>query len=235
MAMLPEILSKLLPIDKRLMQADDNMRSPSELGLESADNNSRHPDRMMMDKQIGGSGAIIDDTGKFSLNQTPFSSLKDAITKSRSGDNSGPGVLRQLLSSVLGGGLVAGTGTVGGDPAGVGGVTHTPGTKQDAALNPTPMKDQSQFNFQPTSLPQPRPDYAQPSALDPTTIEQLRQSLLSDSGQLDPNNPNGLAGRMSDPNSQVDMNNQRKDAMNIEDSVRGFDGSRKANIQKGNQ
>lgn len=164
----------------------------------------------------------------------PFS---EAISKSRANENTRPGVLRQLLSSVLGGGMVPGTGTVGGDPAGISGPTHTPGTRQDAALSSTPMKDQPQPSFQlpPTPISQPRPDYSQPSALDPVAIEQLRQSLLTDSGQMDPNNPNGLSGRMNDPNSQVDMNNQRKESQTIEDSVRGFDGSIKANIQEGNQ
>lgn len=225
--MLPDLLSKLLTIDKRPWAADNNIFNPS--GETGTDNSTVLPDKMMQDKAYKG---IMDDDGYFSLDQNPFAGLKDAITKSRSGDNSGPGVLRQLLGSLLQGKIVPNTGTVGGDPAGIGTDTHTPGTRQDAALNPTPMKDQSQFNMQPVA---PRMDYSQPSALDPVAIEQLRQSLLTDAGQLDPNNPNGLAGRMSDPNSQVDMNNQRKESMDIEDSVRGFDGSRKANIQKGNQ
>lgn len=51
--------------------------------------------------------------------------------------------------------------------------------------------------------------YAQPTALDPTAIEQLRQSLLGQAGQNDPSNPNGLAGRMTGPNSKVDMQQQK--------------------------
>lgn len=229
MPMLPELLSNLLKIDKRPWSADNNSRAPNE--TDSADHNVIDPDKMMQDKSAAESDAIRTDSGSFSLDQTPFSGLKDIIAKSRAGGDSGPGVLRQLLGSLLQGKMVPNTGTVGGDPAGVSGPTHTPGTRQDAALNPTPMKDQSQPNF---ALP-PRPDYAQPTALDPAAIEQLRQSLLSDSGQLDPNNPNGLSGRMNDPNSQVDMNNQRRESQSIEDSVRGFDGNRRANIQKGNQ
>lgn len=229
--MLPELLSKILSVDKQLMADTRIERSPSELGLDSADTGSITPDKMMQNKATDG---IRNDSGDFSLDQSPFAGLKDMIAKSRTVDgngNEGPGVLRQLLGSLLQNKLVPNTGTVGGDPAGVAGATHTPGTRQDAALNPTPMKDQSQPNF---ALP-PRPDYAQPTALDPAAIEQLRQSLLSDSGQLDPTNPNGLSGRMNDPNSQVDMQNQRKESQSIEDSVRGFDGSRRANIQKGNQ
>lgn len=233
---LPQLLNELLKIEKRPMGNENNSaRDPSEFGMDSADSGVQSPDRMQMNKSIGEQPAIIDDTGKFSLNQTPFSGLKDMISKSRSGNDTGPGMLRQLLGNVLGGGMVPGTGTVGGDPAGVSKPDHVPGTRQDAALNPQPLQSQPQPNLQPTPLPQPRPDYSQPSALDPKAIEELRMSLLSDSGQLDPNNPNGLSGRMNDPNSQVDMQNQRRESQTIEDSVRGFDGSRRANIQKGNQ
>lgn len=204
----------------------------------SSEQDIQTPDQMMKNKAVNSDpNNIYDDSGKlvdYSTNN-PFAKLGDMVKTSRAGDNTGPSVLRQLLSSVLGGGIVPGTGTVGGDPAGVAGPTHTPGTKQDAALNPTPMTQQKQPNLSPVPLSQPRPDYSQPSALDPNAIEELRRSLLSDSGQLDPNNPNGLAGRMTGPNSQVDMNNQRKETQSMEDSLRGFDGSRQAKIKKGNQ
>lgn len=224
--MLNELLGQLLKIEKRpIMNENNSQRDPSELGMDSADSGVLDPFKMQQNRMMKG---IINDSGDFSLDQTPFQGVVDMIKKSRADNNTGPSLLRQLLGSVIGGGIVSGTGTVGGDPAGVAKPDHVPGTRQDAALNPMPMKDQSQPNFE-------KPDYSQPSALDPVAIEELRQSLLSDAGQLDPDNPNGLAGRMTGPNSQVDMNNQRREAMSIEDSVRGFDGSRKAAIQKGNR
>jgi hypothetical protein len=63
-------------------------------------------------------------------------------------------------------------------------------------------------------------NYAQPSALDPTQIEQLRQSLLTHSGQLDPNNPNGLAARMSGPYSKIDQQGQEGEATAISNQFR---------------
>lgn len=231
MPMLPDLLKQLVLISGRQHYPDNNDTAMSKSAEDlTQDKNITHPNEGPMAFKPPAD-AVYDDSGKFSLDQTPFAGLKDMIGKSRAGDNSGPGVLRQLLGSLLQGQMVPHTGTVGGDPAGVSKPDHVPGTRQDAVLNPTPLKDQSQPNF---ALP-PRHDYAQPTALDPAAIEQLRQSLLSDSGQLDPSNPNGLSGRMNDPNSQIDMQNQRRESQSIEDSVRGFDGSRKANIQKGNQ
>lgn len=189
----------------------------------------------------------------------------DAITKSRANNNTGPGVLRQLLSSILGGGIVPNTGTVGGG----GPPDHVPGTRQDAVLNPTPLKSQRQSNLVPTigkdqirygdsygpnqsefggNRPevvnpgydtgqrytvQPK-DYSMPRALDPQSLEELRTSLLTQAGQLDAGNPNGLAGRMSDPNAAVDQRNQMGEAQRQHDSLRGFDGSRAQKIKDAN-
>src|SRR5258708_13828693 len=63
--------------------------------------------------------------------------------------------------------------------------------------------------------PPPTSPYAQHSAIDPTGIEQLRQSLMTQAGQLDPNNPNGLSGRMNTPNSKLDMQMQGQEADSI--------------------
>lgn len=189
------------------------------------------PDAMMMNKAIGSDpNNITNDSGSFSLDQSnPF---LDAIRKSREG---GPGVLRQLIDSFMGGGgLQPGTGTVGGG----GSPDHAPGTEQDAALNPAPIPLQKQRNLAPTISPAPQlpspPDYSMPQALDPVSIEELRTSLLTQAGQLDPNNPNGLAGRMSDPNAQVDQRNQMNDAQRQHDSLRGFDGARQQRIKDTN-
>lgn len=318
--MLPDLLKTILANEHGARNDGPSRLAITPNAIETdgtAADNHMKPDQLMSQSLWPDKGNVTNDAGDI-VGWNEFSGLKDAIAKSRAGDNSGPGVLRQLLGSLLQGKMVPGTGTVGGDPAGVAGATHTPGTQQDAALNPTPMKDQSQPGMQRTGLLEKgnidlnnRPvvqnddgtistvqsksfnfggkevllptisddgrhlsdqdaiaqyratgkhlgmfgdinsanqyaqqlhedqakqyKYAQPSALDPVAIEQLRQSLLSDSGQLDPNNPNGISGRMNDPNSQIDINNQRKETQSIEDSVRGFDGSRKANIQKGNQ
>lgn len=62
--------------------------------------------------------------------------------------------------------------------------------------------------------------YAQPTALDPTAIEQLRQSLLGQAGQMDPSNPNGLSGRMNSPNSKTDMQQQRDQMNEMSGSMR---------------
>lgn len=239
--MLPELLNSIFKIEKRPMMMESDPH-PSQFNLESSDTGSVNPEKFMSDRTTGADkNNIYNDSGKI-VDYDPgdaFASLKDMLKKSREGDNSGPGVLKQLLSSLFSsepnrrtGQLVPNTGTVGGG----GPPDHVPGTRQDAALNPTPMKQQRQPALVETvPLPRPRPDYSQPTALDPVAIEQLRQSLLTDAGQRDPNNPNGLAGRMTSPNANVDMRNQGKEAQSIEDSVRGFDGSRQAKIKKGNQ
>lgn len=225
--MLIDLLKELVGKIPTGMNVPDIEWSPAELGLDSSDKNILHPEESSQ-RPKAPVDTITNDSGSFSLDQTPFSGLKDMLTKSREGDNSGPGVLRQLLGSIFQGKLQPGTGTVGGG----GPPDHVPGTRQDAALNPMPMKDQTQFNLAPTPIPQARPDYSQPSALDPQAIEELRRSLLTDAGQLDPNNPNGLSGRMSSPNANVDMNNQRQESMSIEDSVRGFDGVKSAKMKE---
>lgn len=218
MAMLTDILQKLI--------GTGNDRGGVSWGDE-LDNNVVNPDVYMMRKQQNTDPSIIkDDSGSFSLDQSnPF---LDAIRKSREG---GPGVLRQLLDSFMGGGgLQPGTGTVGGG----GPPDHTPGTQQDAALNPTPLKAQRQPNLAPQLPPPPPPDYSMPQALDPVSIEELRTSLLTQAGQLDPNNPNGLSGRMSSPNASVDQRNQMNETQQQSDSLRGFDGARKQKIKSMN-
>lgn len=220
MAFLLDLLQKLASGEKP-MAGDSNEVTPDML-MQSQKTNV-DPRNITNDK-----GSIVDyDTHDWSKGN-PFA---DAITKSRENNNTGPGVLRQLLSSIIGGGLQPGTGTVGGG----GPPDHVPGTRQDAALNPTPLKMQKQPNLAPqVQAPPPPPDYSMPQALDPQSIEELRQSLLGQAGQLDPNNPNGLAGRMSDPNASVDQRNQMNEAQGQHDSLRGFDGSRKQKIKETN-
>lgn len=151
--------------------------------------------------------------------------LMNAFNTSRANNNTGPGVLKQLLGTLTGGGSPD-TGASSTDNFS-GGQASAP-----ANTNPTPIANQPQGNLAPTDdtsltpLPQARPasapasPYAQPTAIDPAGIEQLRQSLLTDAGQRDPNNPNGLAGRMSSPNSKLDMQSQGDEAQSIDNSFR---------------
>lgn len=107
---------------------------------------------------------------------------------------------------------------------GTGDPNHVPGTGKDAVLDPTPMPKQKQRNLKPRAdlLPETPPvDYSQPTALDPQSIEELRLSLLTQSGMLDPGNPNGLPALMSGPYSAIDMKAQADEANAISDAVRG--------------
>lgn len=236
MVMLADLLKKFIDDNKTVRpRGDTYMEKPPEI----LENNGKAVDSHWNLKQFFGmnepySGTITKDDGSVSTDQSnPF---LDAIQKSRANDDKGPGVLRQFLDSVMNPGLTPGTGTVGGGE----GSQHVPGTGTDAALDQTPMKDQKQENLAPTGVPLPQerpasaPDYSQPSALDPQSIEELRTSLLTQAGQMDPNNPNGLSGRMNSPNAGPDMGQQQNQAMSIEDSIRGFDGVKSAKIKQRN-
>lgn len=165
---------------------------------------------------------VMDDSGSISTDQSnPF---MDAIRKSRAGNNNGTPVLKQLMSSLFSPSSSASSAA----PLSGGTVGPTSGDTFSA----TPSKDQTQTGLQPAQedgvpLPQERPEaaptespYAQPTALDPTSIEQLRLSLQTQAGQMDPNNPNGLSGRMNDPNSQVDQEIQGTQAQDIDNQFR---------------
>lgn len=191
--------------------------------LDTKDQNVVSPDKMMQDKALTDPTTITTDSGSISPDQSnPF---LDAIQKSRANGNQGPGVLRQMMTSMFGsnperekGGLVPDTGT----------------PRMEELLSPIPNKLQKPGVLQPNvPLPEPRPDYTMPQALDPQSIEELRQSLLSDSGQRDPNNPNGLAGRMTSPNAGVDQRNQMNEAQRMTDDLRGFDGARAQRMKMG--
>jgi len=179
-------------------------------------------------------GTISNDAGSLvDFNPgNPFAKLVDK--------NAEQGTLRNFLGRIFDNGqLTPGTGTVGG-----GGLPdHVPGTEQDAALNPTPMKDQKQKRFAPVDEPPPPVgpngaptdeldanalkayadktyDYSQPTALDPVAIEQLRKSLLTQAGQMDPNNPNGLSGRMNSPNAAAEQTQQIEETQRMGDQLR---------------
>lgn len=233
MAMLNDILQSIMSQGSASAVADpEGAKTPDQVGIGSSDKGVLDPLRLMLQGEKAPSDTITKDDGSISTDQSnPF---LDAIAKSRANDNKGPGVLRQFLDSIMKPGLTPNTGTVGGnDP------TVVPGEGQDAALNPIPMAKQPQRGLQQSAkqltqnipLPAPRPDYSMPTALDPQSIEELRMSLLTQAGQMDANNPNGLSGRMNSPNADSDMGQQRNEAMRIEDSVRGYDGVKSARMK----
>lgn len=225
MAMLADLLKEIMGGG-----GNDNIeKTPDAVGKTSSDTGVMSPGQLMNQAQKPPAGTITDDSGTIrDFNPSnPFANLLKGPAEQ--------GTMRNFLGRVLGGGMVPGTGTVGGG----GPADHVPGTQTDPALDPNPMAQQPQRGLQPsakqmTAAPPP-PDYSMPTALDPQSIEELRTSLLTQAGQMDINNPNGLSGRMNSPNAESDMGQQRNEAMRIEDSVRGFDGSKKAKIAERNR
>lgn len=179
------------------------------------DKNNMTPKDYMGNKKDGAE--ILNDDGTFSKDQTPFD-----IQKYLNGPAE-KGTLRNFLQRLQGNPDAPAVDNLSG------------GQATDKQLDPVPTAVQRGADLAPVPdpavpLPTPRPatpDYSMPTALDPAAIEQLRQSLLTQAGQMDPNNPNGLSGMMNGPNSNIDMGQQRNQAMGIEDSIRGFDGGPK--------
>lgn len=183
------------------------------------DNINMTPKDLMGNKKLPDS--ITTDDGNFSTDQNPFN-----IQKYLNGGEKG--TMREFYRRMTDSNTPLNKDDgMGPDPLSGGTVT------KGADLSPVPSAQQPQPDLASTNvpLPQPRPaqapDYSQPSALDPQSIEELRTSLMTQAGQMDPNNPNGLSGRMNSPMAGPDMGQQGSAAMNIEDSVRGFDGSPK--------
>lgn len=214
---------------------------------DSQDANVVHPKIVMGNKMTeeDNKNAIIDDSGSYSkdqsnsfLNRLRLGNLdKNPFLNMLGPGGNGPGTISGFISRMLSPTPEAQNGNQLSPPSigGTGDPNHVPGTGTDAVLNPTPMQDQSQPNLAPVPLPTPDPRrYEMPTALDPQSIEELRQSLMTGAGQLDSSNPNGLSGRMNSPNADSDMGKQRNESMNIEDSIRGFDGRRSQAIKESN-
>lgn len=176
--------------------------------------------------------AVIDDSGQqvdYDSGSTMLGFIKKLMEGKgtfRGEQGTLSGFLSRLLNPAPMGtdtGVMGKQGTVGG---GVGS-DHVPGTGKDPGLDPTPTAKQRQRSMAPVNPNNqdldraPPQNYAQPTALDPQQIEELRQSLLSDSGQRDPNNPNGLAGRMTGPYSNLDQGAGMQEAQGIADKIRG--------------
>lgn len=179
-----------------------------------------HPDQMMTQMQKPPPGTISDDSGKlvdFNFDSNPFKKIIDSLP------GGGQGTMTGMLKNLFGSepmpqqklmdksGVTPRIGGTG-DP------NHVSGTGEDAVLSRTPIKDQRQRSM---AAPPPPPDYSMPTALDPQSIEELRQSLMTQSGMMDPANPNSLPARMSGPYSQHDMKSQADEANAISDAVRG--------------
>lgn len=159
--------------------------------------------RMLIDSLTGKKSDASPDGGG-----NPFAQLVNA--------DAPQGTMRNFLGRMMGN-----------DPTNV-------GSAVTANLDPTPTADQPQANLQPSAdaagtsasvpLPQPRPNiYAQPSAFNPQQIDELRASLLAQTGQMAPNADIGGVT----PTQPDAMGQQRNEAMGIEDAIRGFDGGPK--------
>lgn len=222
MSMLADFLAKSrAELKGTHADSDSGMMLPHQFLKNGADadndHNSINPKHFMGNKESTPPDAVTGDDGMYSTDQSnPF---MDAIRKSRQNGDRGPGVLKQFFDQLMS------------DPKPIkdqGGLSAPVATPSDISRGPdlpAPLNDGS-----PVPLPTPRPaaaDYSMPTAIDPQSIEQLRQSLLTDAGQKDPSNPNGLAGRMASPNGPADMGQQQNQSMGIEDSIRGFDGGTK--------
>lgn len=178
---------------------------------ERFDTNVVHPDNYMIGKDINNDpknitndqGQIVDrDTWDWSKGN-PFEKMMQNPAEQ--------GTVRGFLQRMQGG-----------NPTNVGSATEMVApTSTPNDVNPTPMQQQRQAGLQSTTpTPMPRPDYSQHTALDPNQIEELRKSLLTESGQMDPSNPNGLSGRMNDPNSKADQRSQMNLSENISNDFR---------------
>jgi hypothetical protein len=194
------------------------------------------PDQYMHNKKIGEDpGNVYNEKGD----------IVDYLVKKMKGERDGGtiiGFINNLLNPKPNAeqkGQMAKEGRVGGDP------NRVPGTGVDPALDPTPTAKQRVRGLQPIDrgadleppLPKGTPTpvpvdqykapppaaspYEQPTAINPQQIEELRMSLLTQAGQMDPQNPNGLAGRMSGPYSKVDQQAQMGEAEDISNKVRG--------------
>lgn len=186
-------------------------------------------------------GSVSDLFSTVTSKDNPFGRLLEA-NKGANGQGTIMGLLSRFLSPTperYAEKQVQGYGTVGGGDTS-GGIV--PGTGTDPGLDPTPTKNQKVRAFkridQPSIDPNngdldrvppaPTVDYSMPNALDPNQIEELRRSLLTGAGQLDINNPNGLAGRMNDPNSKIDQQGQMSEAQRQADELNSLKGSNNA-------
>jgi hypothetical protein len=234
MTMMIDLLKQVIGMGDNWPQRNDKlMERPPMEGEKSG--RTVHPDTVQMGQNIAKDPKnIYSDKGSIEgYDGIGGSSMTDFIKKISEGMpkfRGEQGTLMGFLSRIMNPagmatdkGVMQKQGTVGG---GVGS-DHVPGTGVDPGLSTTPMAKQRQRNMAPVDPNnsdldrQAPPDYSQPTALDPNQIEELRKSLLTQAGQMDPNNPNGLAGRMTGPYSKVDQNQQMGEAEDIASGVRG--------------
>lgn len=213
MAMGLDFLKKFLADNKgHYNQNDPNIQLEHQFLKKGADSDNDHinmtPKDFLNNKPEPNS--IIGDDGNYSKDQTnPFLKLMDK--------NAPQGTIRNFLGRMLGGGLEPGTGTTPNNF--LDNQTLAQNQKQPglSAKNPNDAIPAEQT---PPPAPAPQMDYSMPSALDPQSIEELRLSLLTQAGQYDPANPNGLSGRMNSPNSQGEISNQMDETKQMGDQLR---------------
>lgn len=190
------------------------------------------PDRMQTQGEKPPADTVFKDNGDIAMDTNPFKSMIDKLPGG--GQGTMTGMLKMLFGSDMKQEKAMDRSGITPRMGGDGDPNTVPGQGQDAVLNPKPMAKQRQKMMQ-VVPPQPTPpDYSMPTALDPQSIEELRTSLLTQAGQMDPGNPNGLAGRMSSPLAPSDMGRQSQEAINISDDIRGHNGRKSAAIKKGN-
>lgn len=184
--------------------------------------NSMTPDWLLKLLQFNtpDKSTLMDDQGNMYGPNNPF----DNILKGLKDKNPEQGTMRNFINrmlsptpmtqptidDIINGSVVKGTGNATSDN-----------------LQPTPEKNNKQPGMTPIPVPRNETDAAQPGAgvadldptiprdtsnkysmptgIDPNMYDQLRESILRDSGQFDPNNANGLAGRMDGPYSKLDQ------------------------------
>lgn len=170
------------------------------------------PDRMQIQMQKPPPGTISNDSGElvdFNPDSNPFKKIIDSLPGG--GQGTMTGMLKMLFGSDM--------------------KKESPGLSRGSTfvsedLSPVPSRKQKNSNFRGTKTdwaPQPDlpPDYSQPTALDPQSLDELRTSLLTQSGMLDPGNPNSLPARMANPNAAAMMKSQVDEMNDITDAVRG--------------
>lgn len=207
---------------------EDMVRTPLETETAPSEDNTISPDQAMRDKEMGEDKRnITDDSGKIvdmdygpesskPYSTNPFAKAMGTMKPGGNGEGTLSGFISRLLSPTPernNGGVVGGTGTV----------------LRGDNLSPVPSKDQPQSELAPVPAPRLDPRRYSLSGLPVQQLDELRNSLLQDSGQNA--DPNSLAGRMSHPNAQSDMGLQGAEATNIADDIRGFNGRKPAAIK----
>lgn len=191
---------------------------PPHLG--KPDGSVETPGKIMKDKAISDCpNCIYDEQGNIvDYDNRNLKSILDkakgAFAPGGNGEGTLSGFINRLMSPTPDAGKAA--------PL-TGGTVNSSDLTRDPVTTSTPTQDAVPQGLMPKveiPVPKPRPmDYSMPNALNPQQIEELRISLLTQAGQLDPNNPNGLSGRMNSPNASPEINGGMSDAQSLSDEL----------------